>query len=146
MVEITSWLEQDAMRSSKIVTSLRSGRPIVLGPVHLVVGPATCAVCHTQHGKTEGDHRGIVFPAAQFCHAFPEQIFPRSGWYKFLAAAGATGEPESRVFPCGFAGRLTRRNLCVKPGLTRRGLRASHHHWRGTVEQTAGKGGRCEQL
>ena len=35
------------------MTSLRSGRPIVLGPVHLVVGPATSAVCYTQRGETE---------------------------------------------------------------------------------------------
>ena len=36
LVENTSYLEQDAMIHCKSVTSLRSGHPIILGPVYLV--------------------------------------------------------------------------------------------------------------
>ena len=128
------------------MTSLHSGRPIVLGPVHLVVW--ACYKRGMLHATWR--NRGIVFPCCPVSRAFPEHIFPcRERMVRVsccLSRSRATGEPESRVFPCGFAGRLTRRNLCVKPGLTRRGLRASHHHWRGTVEPTTGRGGRCERV
>ena len=128
------------------MTTLRSGRPIVLGPVHLVVLGLLLARYVTRNVAKQRNCFSLLPSKPRISGAYLSRRERMVQVSCCLSLSRAAGEPESRVFPCGFAGRLTRRNLCVKPGLTRRGLRASHHHWRGTVEPTTGRGGRCERV